>query len=580
VPLTFRNLDDLIRGGESRFTQDSPVLPDVWIAYSQAPEKPIDLLLTPFAGKTAAMLAATVTTNLRDRAGIEPDAAEVAYNEAYAVARVTFEELLTVVLPLSPWWHDRIAPALRGAGDEQSQAPHLHWLVQVAARILGPPDEEQSVDEERALGLLRGAQKPPRRPLLWRVDRNREAKLALHYSRRAVKADAVLRLFDVECHNLCWAVVDSGIDATHPAFRKRDADENLLPEPPFSPRGDGTFENRTRIARTYDFTKLRLHLSNPNAPVPEHVSEDERRRVTELRRRLAAGRDLDWSALEPLIRVPHEPGEDRYTQPPHHHGTHVAGILTADWRANKDRGMPEADSVVGIARGLELYDLRTMDENGRGEEFAIIAALQFIRYLNSHSDKPIVHGVNLSVSIDHDVANYACGRTPICDECERLVGSGVVVVAAAGNTGYTRYELLSGATDPGFRSVSITDPGNAELVITVGATHRSLPHQYGVSYFSSRGPTGDGRRKPDLVAPGEKIKSVVPGGMTESLDGTSMAAPHVSGAAALLMARYEELVGRPADIKRILCESATDLGREHYFQGGGMLDILRALQAV
>jgi serine protease AprX len=570
VAIEFEILDKLVRGGadRDRFTQDSPVLPDVWIAYGVDPSGRADLLLTPFAGKNAAVLAAAVVANLRSHAGVEPSTAAVAYNEAYVVAKVTLEELLTCVLPLSPWWKNRVVPAVQ----DGRAHPNVDWLVQVVATIVsGDPDAA-----ERAEGLLRKAQEPPPEPLLWRVDRNRRATLALHRSRLAVKADAVLRLFDVECHDLRWAVVDSGVDATHPAFRKRDDKGVLLADPPFAPRPDGTFENRTRIAATYDFTRLRLHLSDPDEPVPEHVSEDELARVHELRQRLEAGRDLDWSALEPLIRVPHEP---RYQQPGHHHGTHVAGILTADWDT-KDPEMPETASVVGIARGLELYDLRTIGADGRGEEFEIIAALQFIRYLNSHSDKPVIHGVNLSVSLEHDVANYACGRTPICDECERLVGSGVVVVAAAGNRGYSRYQMLDGATDEGFRSVSITDPGNSELVITVGATHRSLPHQYGVSYFSSRGPTGDGRRKPDLVAPGEKIKSVVPGGMTESLDGTSMAAPHVSGAAALLMARYEELVGRPAEIKRILCESATDLGRESYFQGGGMLDILRALQAV
>jgi hypothetical protein len=59
-----------------------------------------------------------------------------------------------------------------------------------------------------------------------------------------------------------------------------------------------------------------------------------------------------------------------------------------------------------------------------------------------------------------------------------------------------------------------------------------------------------------------------------------MAAPHVSGAAALMLARTEELVGDPARVKKILCGSATDLGRERYFQGAGMLDVLRALQSV
>src|SRR6185436_14952412 len=128
--------------------------------------------------------------------------------------------------------------------------------------------------------------------------------------------------------------------------------------------------------------------------------------------------------------------------------------------------------------------------------------------------------------------------------------------------------------------ISITDPGNAEGVINVGSTHRAELHNYGISYFSSRGPTGDGRYKPDLVAPAEKITSLVPASATKSLDGTSMAAPHVSGGAALMLARMEELVGDPARVKQILCKSATDLGRERYFQGAGMLDVLRALQMV
>ena len=82
------------------------------------------------------------------------------------------------------------------------------------------------------------------------------------------------------------------------------------------------------------------------------------------------------------------------------------------------------------------------------------------------------------------------------------------------------------------------------------------------------------------MAPGEKITAPVPGDGYGAKDGTSMAAPHVSGAAALLMARHRELVGQPARIKQILCATATDLGRERYFQGSGMLDVLRALQSV
>jgi subtilisin family serine protease len=221
-----------------------------------------------------------------------------------------------------------------------------------------------------------------------------------------------------------------------------------------------------------------------------------------------------------------------------------------------------------------------LDDNGVGDEFAVMNALQFVRHLNATNDFMAVHGVNLSLSIPHDISNYACGRTPVCDECERVVAAGVVVVAAAGNQGYRKYTTAEGQVTEGYNSISITDPGNAEQVITVGSTHRYRPHQYGVSYFSSRGPTGDGRLKPDLVAPGERIRGPLPGNTWGDRDGTSMAAPHVSGAAALLMARYSELVGQPRRIKQILTQSATDLGREKTFQGHGMLDVLRAFQSI
>jgi subtilisin family serine protease len=182
------------------------------------------------------------------------------------------------------------------------------------------------------------------------------------------------------------------------------------------------------------------------------------------------------------------------------------------------------------------------------------------------------------MSIPADPTNYASGQTPVCEECERVVNNGVVVVVAAGNAAYD--ERLITQVGTGFQDITITDPGTAEAVITVGATHRVHPHTFGVSYFSSRGPTPDGRCKPDILAPGEKIVSAVPNGGSKALDGTSMAAPHVSGAAAMLLARNREFIGKPEKIKRILMDTATDLGRTRDFQGAGLLDILRALESV
>jgi subtilisin family serine protease len=146
--------------------------------------------------------------------------------------------------------------------------------------------------------------------------------------------------------------------------------------------------------------------------------------------------------------------------------------------------------------------------------------------------------------------------------------------------------------------LTINDPGNAEAAITVGSTHRDMPHIYGVSYFSSKGPTGDGRLKPDLVAPGEKIVSCQAGsGAGGSVgaarapanaitayykedSGTSMAAPHVSGAIAAFLSIRREFIGRPERVKEIFMSSATDLRRDRYFQGSGLVDLMRAIQSV
>jgi subtilisin family serine protease len=173
------------------------------------------------------------------------------------------------------------------------------------------------------------------------------------------------------------------------------------------------------------------------------------------------------------------------------------------------------------------------------------------------------------------------------------VQSGVVVVTAAGNTGYGVVGADQRATKVGL-SNTINDPGNAASAITVGATHRDAPHTYGVSYFSSKGPTGDGRLKPDLVAPGERITSCVSDkklgflsnppelGAAYYIDdsGTSMAAPHVSGAVAAFLSIRREFVGKPQEVKRIFLESAMSLGRERYFEGHGLLDLMRAIQSV
>jgi subtilisin family serine protease len=153
-----------------------------------------------------------------------------------------------------------------------------------------------------------------------------------------------------------------------------------------------------------------------------------------------------------------------------------------------------------------------------------------------------------------------------------------------------------GGTQTGL-ALTINDPGNAALAITVGSTHRDMPHTYGVSYFSSKGPTGDGRLKPDLVAPGERITSCAAGQNLARMrtlmlgkpsntacyiddSGTSMAAPHVSGAIAAFLSIRREFIGQPERVKEICLANATPLGREKYFEGSGLMDLMRTIQSV
>ena len=387
-------------------------------------------------------------------------------------------------------------------------------------------------------------------------------------------------------------MLDTGIDARNNAFRKSDPKTGKSFENPFGPGIEPNL-NYTRIIETYDFTQFRevlatIHesenLNNLNSQSrkflikgnkqdrilqPEELDEH----IMEISRALQNGRLLDWTVIAPFLRIP--PSLMDYRPPVHPHGTHVAGIIGAC-----DSCDPLVEPLLGMCPGIDLYDIRVLNERGEGEEFNILAAIHFLRWLNNQKEGFMIHGANLSFSMPHDVASYACGHTPVCEACERLVAEGTVLVAAAGNLGQTLYTSSLGINAQGFRMVNITDPGNAESVITVGATHRNRPHTYGVSYFSSKGPTGDGRVKPDLVAPGEKIVSCVIDNGTDRMDGTSMAAPHVSGAAALLLAKHRELIGKPGKVKEILCNTATDLGREKYFQGYGMVDVLRAIQSV
>jgi hypothetical protein len=387
----------------------------------------------------------------------------------------------------------------------------LEWFVRLLYRVIAsciddaPSAIRQTADMIFSVQVVSERRRGRDRRLGQIVDRrrrypvstvttNRIASSTVTRSRATIKADAAEQVFTIDCSSIGWAVIDSGIDKDHSAFVDLGTDE-----------GFGEETGGSRVLRAFDFADARRVLADRSASATPGL--------------------VDWRMALPFLEIDlsEHPSQRRippplvpYRMPDDSHGTHVAGILGGCWPDVQFRG---------ICPTIKLYDFRVLNQDGRGDEFSVLAALQAIRYINDQAGRLIIAGANLSLSLPHEVATHACGWTPICQEAERLVRSGVVVVAAAGNAGYEGTVRTAGA---GYRATSISDPGNADAVITVGSTHRSNPHRHGVSYFSSRGPTADGRSKPDLVAPGEDIDGPVPDDEIMAMHGTSQAAAHVS----------------------------------------------------
>lgn len=624
TPIPARLVDLVLLGpaDDRRQLQDSPILGDVWLAYAAEPAARHDLLITPHRRTTAANVAHEIARRLKS-GGKEREPAQIAYLQGLVAAKMSLPDLLRVIVPLTYWWSQRhiraswtkyktrkeLAQALRKLFESLQEGHRarrelvyenfeaVQRYLALAGLLLwardggitgrnvrvgnATGDSAAAAEAILALAITKvdtivaalfklydlilktSSADADKAELIFQVSLNRRAAPALHRSVPAVKGDAARTLFKVDTSKIAWAVLDSGIDRMHHAFRD---DAGL-----------------SRVRRTYDFTRIRqiCSIDNDNMTKVElkalvaevgQPAAKVNQWLKELRENAEKERPIAWDVAEKLLVR---------DQPPlltSVHGTHVAGIIGARQPVNGD-GYDGPEYSDGMCPEIQLYDFRVLAKTMEDTEFAIIAALQYIRYVNERHSYTTIHGANLSLSIPHNVRNYACGRTPVCVECQRLVEAGVVVVAAAGNRGYQRFETEDGLFE-NYAAFSITDPGNAEDVITVGATHGNWPHTYGVSFFSSRGPTGDGRPKPDLVAPGERIEAPFPNNDVGAESGTSMAAPHVSGAAAMLMARYPELVGNPRRLKRLLCESATDLSRDRSFQGYGMLDVLRAFQSI
>jgi hypothetical protein len=570
---------------------DCPVRFDVWAALARSGPKGRNHQVDAILAVNEEHGVRRILDRLRGDAALplSPIAAG-----SFVVARLTLDALVRIVLPLTNLYglvrlaqhqsEQRLVAMMRtddGLPDlddpeeseerKQERRRHLRWLL----RLLGEVAKAAELDEADAdpgrpesaawvVGMLRGAVLDPeatqlpgvpssrttdrrRRFPVVSVTTNRSASPAVTRSRETIKSDAAESLFSVDCSSIGWAVLDSGIDAQHPAFTDWDVSGT-------QPQSRGS-----RIVRIFDFVNARNRLENE---VLVDGLIDWVRALPHVEMALPQPR------VDQFLAVPDPPPARGYESPGDAHGTHVAGILGASWPHRNFRG---------ICPTIRLYDIRVLDGTGHGDEFSIVAALQAVRFINEQAGRLVIAGVNLSLAVPHDVATHACGWTPVCIECDRLVRSGVVVVTAAGNAGFAGVTKTLGSD---YRPVSISDPGNADLAITVGSTHRSNPHRHGVSYFSGRGPTADGRLKPDLLAPGEDIDGPVPGQGVAAMHGTSQAAAHVSGAAAMLIARYRELLGRPERVKDLLVSTATDLARERDFQGHGLVDVLRAMQAL
>jgi subtilisin family serine protease len=465
-------------------------------------------------------------------------------------------ELVKIDQRAAEEWSEKEAREERQRTDAVLSAAPKRATVKARLAAEGEPQPSPRDTDRRLTGKER--QLVSRLRAIHQIWPDFRMRSCLTHSVATIKADAAHRSFTAHGKDITWAVMDSGIDATHPHF---------------------ALHKNVDTASSYhkDFTGL----ASPG------------------------------SALQDLYG----------------HGTHVAGIIAGEqaiakgakpetmvsaWRELDaqpagDPGGPAPqnttlkgvtktmtiDAISGIAPECQLVSLKVLDRFGMGSASNAITAIAYVQELNHHGRELHIQGVNLSLGYPFDPKWFACGYSPLCVEVNRLVRSGVVVVVAAGNSGYGTLLMKNGKSADACLDLTINDPGNADGAITVGSTHRDSPHVYGVSYFSSKGPTGDGRCKPDLLGPGEKIISCASPASKLVKDeadnadcnyfetsGTSMAAPHVSGAIAAFLSIRREFIGEPDKVKKIFTASATDLGRDRYFQGAGLVDLMRAIQSV
>ena len=392
----------------------------------------------------------------------------------------------------------------------------------------------------------------------------------LDVSSKVIKAPTARTIFDADGSGINWAVVDSGIDSQHPHFQTFD-----------TLGGDVSHLHRSFVPSSDDpLIDASGHGSHVAGIIAGGLSNDGNTAQLRVGEHLSLAAELSEAEVETRARLL----QDLDTR-----------LKQVDMR-EKPRIRPDAfTQIMGIAPRAKLVSLRVLDRANSGRASDVIAALNYVRTTVNEAEIRI-SGVNISIGHGFNAKSFACGHTPLCVEVNRLVDSGVVVVAAAGNTGF----MDTGGDRDAAVMCSIQDPGNADGAITVGSTHRSTPHRHGVSHFSSKGPTIDGRLKPDLVAPGERItscaagkegaavlslvyespESALPTAPYIDATGTSAAAPHVSGAVAAFLSVRAEFVGQPLKVKERFMASAIPLGRDRYFEGCGLVNLLGALQSV
>ncbi|MCE4600486.1 MAG: S8 family serine peptidase [Desulfurococcales archaeon] len=216
----------------------------------------------------------------------------------------------------------------------------------------------------------------------------------------------------------------------------------------------------------------------------------------------------------------------------------------------------------GVAPGAYIWAVKVLNKYGWGYTSWIINGIEFAALGPDGTPNTGDEADIISMSLGADIPSD--GTDPLSLAVDYASSLGVTVVVAAGNAG------------PGYGTVGI--PASARSAITVGAVDKSLT----LAWFSSQGPTLDMRIKPTVVAPGVNILAALPGNSCAALSGTSMATPHVSGSAALLIQAYKQkynMTPTPQQVKDLLALTAMDLGYDVFHQGLGLVQVPDAINA-